>query len=81
MSKYIDIPAANYDPPAAPGPKGCIHKWVYMETARQHGKSSCYDSPAVNWRRTDRFYCEKCLEIKEIIKTAPGWEDKPEWFD
>jgi len=81
MSKYIDIPAANYDPPVKPPPQGCEHKWVFMETARQHGKSSCYDSPAVNWRRTDRFYCEKCLEIKEIIKTAPGWEDKPEWFD
>lgn len=60
----------------------CEHKWVFMETAKRRGERASFGlSPAKPWKRIDRFYCEKCLEIKEIIKTAPDYADKPEWFD
>lgn len=59
----------------------CEHKWVFMETAKQVGYIGSYSTPSKEWRRIDRFYCEKCLEIKEIKKTVPGRCEKPEWFD
>ncbi len=55
----------------------CEHKYVYMETVRQCASITLKKE----WKRIDRFYCEKCLEIKDIIKTAPLREKKPEWFD
>jgi hypothetical protein len=57
----------------------CEHKWVFMETVKQAGISAY--SETRNWKRIDRFYCEKCLEIREIKKTEYGWKPKPEWFD
>jgi hypothetical protein len=82
MSKYIDVPPANYDPPAKPPSQGCEHKWVFMETVKQRGERASFGiSPQKEWKRTDRFYCEKCLEIKEIVKTEYGYMDKPDWFD
>ncbi len=60
----------------------CEHKWVFMETVKQRGERASFGiSPQKEWKRIDRFYCEKCLEIKELTKTAPGYQDKPEWFD
>lgn len=60
----------------------CEHKWVFMETVKHRGERGSWGmSSCKEWKRIDRFYCEKCLEIKEIVKTAPGWEDKPEWYD
>ena len=56
----------------------CSHKWVYMQTVRQQGYTG---HGAKNWKRIDRFYCEKCLEINDIVKSAPAYEEKPEWFD
>jgi len=58
-------------------PKKCIHKFVFLETSKNreqytHGYCS-------NWVRTDRFYCEKCLETKEI-KKQESCIDKPEWY-
>lgn len=72
MSNFADTPAALSQP------RGCKHKFVFMETIRQHGTTAYY---SISWKRVDRFYCEKCLEIKELIKTAPGYYNKPEWFD
>ena len=56
----------------------CKHKWVFMETARV---KACTYPPVSGWKRIDRFYCEKCLEIKELTKETPHYHDKPEWFD
>lgn len=65
-----------------PSKQSCEHKYVYFDTSRQHGERACCGiSSAKDWKRIDRFYCEKCLDIKEIVKTAEGYEDKPEWFD
>ena len=55
---------------------------MFMETVRQRGERASFGiSHQKDWKRIDRFYCEKCLEIKELVKTSPGYEDKPDWFD
>lgn len=60
----------------------CDHKFVYMETVKQRGQRPSFGlSSTVDWKRIDRFYCEKCLEIKELVKTEYGWKDKPDWWD
>lgn len=56
----------------------CEHRWIFMETVRQPGYSG-YGSR--DWKRIDRFYCEKCLEFKERIQKEQGYKSKPDWFD
>lgn len=80
--KRNEIPPANYPPPVKPPKQPCNHKYMFMETVRQRGERASFGiSHQKDWKRIDRFYCEKCLEIKELVKTSPGYEDKPDWFD
>ncbi len=82
MKQWHDVPPANYPPPAPPPKQPCNHKYVFMETVRQRGERASFGiSHQKDWKRIDRFYCEKCLEIKELVQTAPGYKDKPDWFD
>lgn len=55
----------------------CNHKWVHLDTFTNyktypHGYSCLYT-------KIDRFYCEQCLEIKEIKKEECS-VDKPDWY-
>lgn len=53
----------------------CDHKWVHLETIKRIGSGS-YQSEYI---KTDRFFCEKCLEQKDIRKEE--WSrDKPDWY-
>ena len=57
----------------------CEHKWIHFET-----RNLLIDNyPASNqFKRIDRFFCEKCCEVKENIKSCMAWENKhPEWFN
>ena len=81
MEQWHELPPANYPPPAPPPKQPCNHKYVFMETVRQKGQRPSGYSNTIDWKRIDRFYWEKCLEIKERIQTSPGYEDKPDWFD
>ena len=57
----------------------CEHKWTHFET-----RYLLIDNyPASNqFKRIDRFFCEKCCKVKEIVKSCMDWEDRnPEWFD
>jgi hypothetical protein len=59
----------------------CEHQYVYFETVKQQGSRASFGmSPAKQWKRIDRFYCEKCLDYKDKIVTAEGWEEKPDWY-
>jgi len=60
----------------------CEHKFVHMETIKQCGERPSWGfSSGKQWKRTDRFFCEKCLTIQEKVQTAEGWEEKPDWWD
>ncbi|KZL88689.1 hypothetical protein [Clostridium magnum] len=84
MDDIKKVPPASYPPPKRPPMQTnqCEHKFIHMETSRQHGEDAWIGvRPGKEWKRIDRFFCEKCLEFKEITKTAMCYEDKPEWFD
>ena len=53
----------------------CDHKFVHLETIRKDK----YDRDCTDYLRIDRFYCEKCLEQKEIRKEELRRE-RPEWY-
>lgn len=47
----------------------CKHKWIHLDTKYiylNHYPGSC------KFKRVDRFYCDKCCEIKEIVKSCIG---------
>lgn len=57
----------------------CNHEWQHFET-----RYLLIDNyPASNqFKRIDRFFCKKCCETKEIVKSCMDWEDRnPEWFN
>ena len=68
MKLWKDVPPADYPPPAPPPKQPCNHKWVFMETVRQKGQRPWQLLLILLTEKIDRFYCEKCLEIKERIR-------------
>lgn len=59
----------------------CNHKFVHLETVRQEGSRPSFGiSSGQQWKRIDRFFCEKCLEEKKKVRTAEGWEEQPDWW-
>lgn len=60
--------------------KPCTHKFVHLETVKERPRSIPNSYSVLGWKRIDRFYCEKCLEQKEFVKTAPHYENQPDWF-
>jgi hypothetical protein len=54
----------------------CDHKWVHLET---HKETKTYNSYSCVYIKIDRFFCEKCLETKEI-KREERLLEKPSWY-
>ena len=58
----------------------CEHKFVHLETIKEESRwvpnTSGQYSP---WKRIDRFFCEKCLEISEKRREEYS-QKKPDWF-
>jgi hypothetical protein len=53
----------------------CEHKWTFIETKTKTKSDGGYN---VQWIRVDRFFCEKCLEPRDVIqqdwsREAPHW--------
>lgn len=58
----------------------CEHKYIHLDT-RYIAFGSGY-SRTTRFKRIDRLFCEKCGDIKEIIKEEYKQRDMPpEWFD
>lgn len=54
----------------------CDHVFVHLETIKKTDTTGTYQ---IGWKRTDRFFCQKCLEQRETYKSE--WSrDKPEWY-
>ena len=53
----------------------CEHKWVFLETKRIYDHQGYND----NFVRIDRFYCEKCLEQKDVRREGYS-RATPEWY-
>ena len=54
----------------------CEHKWVYLDSVKRNEDSGAYQ---IHWTKTDRFFCEKCLEQKQVTKDE--WSrERPAWW-
>ena len=53
----------------------CSHKFVHLDTARWT-RYSDYNTKFV---RVDKFFCERCLETKELRKEEYS-RDTPDWY-
>ncbi len=53
----------------------CDHKFVHIETIKKTGRGGYQ----IEYIKIDRYFCEKCLEQKEIQKRE--WSDQtPLWW-
>ena len=53
----------------------CDHKWQHQET-KKRTRYGRYNS---EWIRVDRYYCQNCLEIKELKKSEYS-RQCPDWY-
>ena len=55
----------------------CKHSYLHLGTIyfveRMH---NCF-----YWHRVDRFYCSKCLDIREIEKEEMTYGSRPKWYN
>ena len=62
------------------GESKCEHKYVHLETVKEKPQGISGTYSYTDWKRVDRFFCEKCLEVVERTKTASGRGEQPDWF-
>jgi hypothetical protein len=61
--------------------KPCEHKYVFIDSSWQKGERPSWGiSGEKQWKRVDHFFCEKCLIMNDVTRTAEGWENRPDWF-
>ena len=72
----LDIPKQQNVPPM-PKKLGCEHKWVFQGSDYEKRERNRYENI---YKKIDTYYCEKCLEIKEIISKDENSEKKPYWY-
>lgn len=71
----LDTPKQQSVPPM-PKKLSCEHKWVYQVSDYK------FESGRHNntFMRIDTYYCEKCLEIKDVITKQEDSYIKPYWY-
>lgn len=54
------------------------HKYVHMETAKNEVHCGNY----VTYKKCDRFFCERCLDIKEVekVEKIEAYKGRPAWY-
>ncbi len=60
----------------------CNHKYVHKETDRVLITFGRSNSRCQTWKKTDVYFCEKCLDEKIIKEEWCGQEhysDRPDW--
>jgi hypothetical protein len=54
----------------------CTHKFVHFDTTYKTSKEGYH---SYYWKRIDRFYCERCLELKDVVREQIS-EYSPDWW-
>ena len=56
----------------------CDHRYKHLETV----KYETHSGNTVKWDKCDRFFCEKCLDIKEVsrVEIIEAYKGKPSWY-
>lgn len=57
----------------------CEHKWVFQDSAYsfEYRRGS---SGQDHYKRIDTYFCEKCLETKEIVAKDEYSRGRPYWW-
>lgn len=57
----------------------CEHKWVFQNSVYsfEYGRSP---SDQDHYKRIDNYYCEKCLEFKEVVAKDEWSRERPYWW-
>lgn len=45
----------------------CEHNYIFQDTSKKHSVSG-HEHFTAHFERIDRYYCSKCLDIKEVVK-------------
>jgi hypothetical protein len=54
----------------------CEHKFIFLRTAKFTDDSGNYNT---KYTRIDYYFCERCLEYKEVRRV--DWlRDTPDWY-
>jgi hypothetical protein len=69
------IPMPECKPPCTGSSIQCGHRWIYQESHYNY-ESGSYNT---TYNKLDVYYCEKCLEKKEFLKSESSRE-KPLWW-
>lgn len=54
----------------------CTHKFTHFDTNKAQRYDGRYNT---EWTRTDRFFCERCLEYRDKVQQETT-RDKPNWY-
>lgn len=54
----------------------CQHVYSHLETIKKTNSDGGYN---IEYKRIDRFFCQKCLKERETVKSTYS-RDKPDWF-
>jgi hypothetical protein len=80
MNDNYKVP--QYDTPSIrpykqPSKQPCEHKWVYQGSDYYYSLNGVYNG---TFKKIDTYYCEKCLEIKEIVTKEEDCTGRPYWY-
>ena len=76
---WNEVPSTTAPMPKPPVKQPCEHKWIFQRSdfSQERAGYSNY-----HFKRIDTYFCEKCLEVKEIIGKEESYlEKKPYWFE
>ena len=54
----------------------CEHQYAHIETKKWCDSSGGYN---LHWCRTERFFCTRCLDIREV-KQDEWSREAPDWY-
>lgn len=77
-------PVEKFAKPSAPPPDpkqtvigGHEHRYVLLDTGKTSRSDAGYQ---IKYQRVDRFFCEVCLETKEIVREEWSSNGPPNWY-
>jgi len=74
---WNEVPSTTAPKPKPPSKQPCKHKWVFQTSDYKFTYNTYGNS---EYERIDTYYCENCLEQKEIVAKYEYSRETPYWF-